>query len=303
PKLPEFKPKQAPGGGEKRGSESESESEVDEERKTITNFLDMTFIYIKPGTFKMGSPENEPGRDSDETLHEVELTKGFYMQTTEVTVGQWRQFAKETGYKTEAETGDGCYILTGGKWEKKEGFYWGKPGFEQADSHPVTCVSWNDVQKFIQWLNKKGEGSYSLPIEAQWEYAARAGTSTPFAFGECLSTDEENYDGNYPLEGCKKGEYRQKTTPVGSLKANKWGLYDMHGNVWEWCEDWYGDDYYKKSPTSDPTGPSTGASRVLRGGSWLLDAGSCRSARRYGDASGYRRDGAGFRLVLPLGQR
>ena len=266
----------------------------------LTNKLDMTFVYIKPGTFKMGSPESEPERLIDETLHNVELTKGFYMQTTEVTVGQWRQFVKETGYKTEAETGDGCYTWKGSSWEKVKGAYWDKPGFKQTGSNPVTCVSWNDVQKFIAWLNKKGEGSYSLPTEAQWEYAARAGTTTPFAFGNCLSTDDANYDGNYPLKGCKKGEYRQKTISVGSLKANEWGLYDMHGNVWEWCQDWYGD-----YPTGvvDPTGPSTGAHRVLRGGSWADYARRCRSAYRVRDASDNRFDYAGFRLVLPLGQR
>jgi len=219
-----------------------------------------------------------------------------------VTVSQWRQFAKETGYKTEAETGDGCYTWTGSEWEKQKGIYWDKPGFEQTDGHPVTCVSWNDVQKFIEWLNKKGESSYSLPTEAEWEYAARAGTTTPFAFGECLSTDKANYSGNYPLEGCKTGEYRQKTIPVGSLEANKWGLYDMHGNVWEWCQDWYED--YPTGSVVDPAGPSSGVSRVLRGGSWSSHARYCRSAyRNRWNAPDFRRGNAGFRLVLPSGQR
>jgi formylglycine-generating enzyme required for sulfatase activity len=273
-------------------------SEVDKNkafRKVITNRLGMTFIYIQPGKFMMGSPEDEPGRYDNEKLHEVTLTRGFYMQTTAVTVGQWRQFVKETGYKSEAETGDGAYTWTESKWKKKKEIYWDNPGFEQTDEHPVTCVSWNDAQKFIKWLNTKGQGSYRLPTEAEWEYACRAGTTTPFAFGKCLSTDEANYNGNYPLEGCSPGEYRGKTIPVGSLKANAWGLYDMHGNVWEWVQDWYGD--YKDS-LPDPTGPESGSDRVIRGGGWLSVARICRSASRDRNSPDGRYGNFGFRLCF-----
>jgi len=227
---------------------------------------------------------------------------GFYIQTTQVTVGQWRQFAKDAGYKSEAETGGGAYIWTGSEWKKQKGIYWDKPGFAQIDSHPVTCVSWNDAQKLIEWLSKKEGKVYRLPTEAEWEYACRAGTTTPFAFGNCLSTNEANYNGNYPLQGCPKGEYRGKTIPVASLKANAWGLYDMHGNVWEWCEDWYGD--YPTGSVVNPAGPNSGADRVLRGGSWSSIAKYCRSAYRSRlFAPGDRLGSAGFRLVLPSGQR
>jgi len=266
----------------------------------LLNSLAMKFVLIKPGTFKMGSPDTEPGRYKDEVLHEVTLTSGFYMQTTQVTVGQWRQFAKDAGYKSEAETGDGAYTGTGSEWKKQKGIYWDNPGFAQTDSHPVTCVSWNDAQRLIEWLSKKEGKVYRLPTEAQWEYACRAGTTTPFAFGNCLSTQEANYNGNYPLEGCPKGEYRGKTTPVASLKANAWGLYDMHGNVWEWCVEWFKD--YPTGSVVDPPGPNTGAFRVLRGGGWDDDAGFCRSARRLG-APDSRFGFVGFRLVLPSGQR
>jgi formylglycine-generating enzyme required for sulfatase activity len=264
----------------------------------LLNSLTMKFVLIKRGTFMMGSPDTEPQRYKDEVLQEVTLTSDFYMQTTQVTVGQWRQFA-ESGYKSEAETGGGDYTLTG--WQLQKGIYWDNPGFSQTDRHPVTCVSWNDARKLVEWLSKKEGKVYRLPTEAQWEYACRAGTTTPFAFGNCLSTDEANYDGNYPLQGCPKGEYRGKTTPVASLKANAWGLYDMHGNVWEWCEEWYGD--YPTGSVVNPAGPSSGARRVLRGGGWDNFARNCRSAARGMTAPDGRDGRAGFRLVLPSGQR
>jgi formylglycine-generating enzyme required for sulfatase activity len=222
----------------------------------VNTKLKMSFVYIPPGKFMMGSPKDEPGHEDNEKLHEVTLTRGFYMQTTAVTVRYWRQFVKETAYKSEAEIGDGSFTWTGSEGIKKKGIFWDNPGFKQTDEHPVTCVSWNDTQRFIEWLNKKDEGSYRLPTEAEWEYACRAGTTTPFAFGKCLSTDDTNYNGNYPLEGCPKGKYRGKTIPVGSLKANDWGLYDMHGNVWEWCEDWYDD--YPSGKVTDPYGTISG---------------------------------------------
>jgi formylglycine-generating enzyme required for sulfatase activity len=263
--------------------------------KKISNSLGMEFVYIAPGKFMMGSPSNEPSRDDDEKQHRVTLTKGFYIQTTEVTVGQWRTFVRDTGYKSEAETGGGAYIWTGSKWEKKKGTYWDHPGFSQTDNHPVTCVSWNDANAFIKWLSRKEGKIYRLPTEAEWEYAARAGTDTPFSFGRCLSTDQANYDGNYPLSGCSKGKYRKSTIPVSSLTANTWGLYDMHGNVWEWCQDWYGD--YPSSSVTDPAGSSGGSYRVNRGGSWYNSARNCRSAYRVRFTPGSRSSYLGFRLL------
>jgi len=262
----------------------------------------MTFAHIPAGKFMMGSPEKEPERESDEVLHEVELTKDYYMQTREVTVGQWRSFANESGYKSEAESGDGSYIWTSSGWEEKKGYYWDRPGFEQADDHPVTCVSWNDAQAYINWLNTKGDQKYGLPTEAQWEYAVRAGTRTPFYFGKCLSTDQANYDGNYPLEGCDKGEYRQKTVPAGSLKSsNAWGLHDMHGNVWEWCQGWYGG--YPANAVTDPVGDDSGPFRLVRGGGWINLDQDCRSANRRRVDPGRRYDDVGFRPVLRPGQQ
>jgi len=242
--------------------------------KRFTNSIGQEFVWIEQGTFMMGSPENEPGRSSDEKQHQVTLTKGFYLQTTEVTQGQWKAvMGNNPSYFKNC--GDNC---------------------------PVENVSWNDAQEFIKNLNQKeGKKIYRLPTEAEWEYAARAGTSTPFHTGRCLSTDQANYNGNYPLEGCPKGKYREKTVPAASFAPSAWGLYDMSGNVWEWCQDWYG--HYPAGSVTNPEGSSTGSSRILRGGSWLLNAVCCRSADRFSFAPGSWYGSLGFRLVLSPGQQ
>ena len=156
-------------------------------------------------------------------------------------------------------------------------------------------VSWEDAQEFIKKLNAKGEGTYRLPSEAEWEYAARAGTTTAFAFGDSLSSEQANFNGDYPYGGAAKGTYLEKTTAVGSYRANGWGLYDMHGNVWEWVEDWYGD--YPSGAVTDPTGAATGSNRVGRGGGWGATAGDLRSANRYFDTPSFRFNYLGFRVL------
>ena len=233
----------------------------------FVNTIGMRFVKIKAGTFQMGSPIDEPYRRSNETRHWVTLTKDYYIQATEVTQSQWRR-------------------IMGGNPSR----------FKDCADCPVENVSWEDVQGFIEKLNSiEGTDLYRLPTEAEWEYACRAGTDTPFFFGDCLSTDQGNYDGNYPYEGCPDGEYRKRTIPVGSLAANAWGLYDMHGNVWEWCQDWYGE--YPEGPVTDPVGPPDGSDRVIRGGSWDFSARSCRSANRDDWHPGSRDDDLGFRLA------
>jgi formylglycine-generating enzyme required for sulfatase activity len=258
------------------------------EMKTLKNSIGMTFVYIKPGTFMMGSPASETGRDNDETQHQVTLTRGFYIGETEVTVGQWRTFARDAGYRTEAETGGGAKTCIEGKWEKKEGTYWDNPGFAQSDNHPVTCVSWNDAQEFIRRLNQKEGGSrYRLPTEAEWEYAARSGDRQE----QYAGTDNESNLGDYAWY---EGNSGSKTHSVGQKRPNGLGLYDMSGNVWEWVQDWKGD--YPSDSVTDPAGPLSGLRRVSRGGGWLRDAGLCRSADRNDSTPDYRVSLIGFRL-------
>lgn len=239
------------------------------EARTFTSpTLGATFALIPAGTFTMGSPAGESGRYDNETQHQVTISRPFYLQTTEVTQGQWQQvMGNNPSYFKKC--GTDC---------------------------PVEKVSWNDVQEFIRKLNSmEGTDKYRLPTEAQWEYAARAGTQTPFSTGDCLAISEANYNGNHPLEGCTEGGYRQKTMRGGSFAPNAWGLYDMHGNVLEWVKDWYGN--YPSGRVSDPEGPSSGSGRVSRGGSWFYSARNIRSAYRDRDFPGYCYSFLGFRLL------
>jgi formylglycine-generating enzyme required for sulfatase activity len=255
----------------------------------------MRFNYIPPGTFMMGSPPDEKGRDKDETLHQVTLTQGYYMQTTEVTVGQWRAFFKATGFKTRAETNGGTWIWNGTQWEKMAGFYWDNPSYAQTDDHPVKCVSWYDVQAFVKWLSEKEKKSYRLPTEAQWEYACRAGTTTAFAGGD-ISELGCGYNAALHGMGVYCGNSGWRTHPVAQKRPNAWGLYDMHGNVWEWCLDWKGP--YPAGHVVDPVGAEKGTARVARGGSWDDRARRCRSAFSGRLAPNGRSHRLGFRLTL-----
>ena len=228
---------------------------------------DMEFVLIQPGTPLMGSPESEEGRYHDETRHQVTLTNPFYMQATPVTQAQW-----------QAVMGD-------------------NPSFFKGENHPVENVSWHDAQAFIRKLNARGEGQYRLPTEAEWEYACRAGTETPFGIGNGVDLDstQANFDGNYPYGKGKKALYREQTTPVKTFEPNAWGLYDMHGNVCEWVQDWFGE--YPEGEETDPQGPATGADRVLRGGGWCNLARFARSAYRGRFSPDVRGINLGFRLV------
>jgi formylglycine-generating enzyme required for sulfatase activity len=170
------------------------------------------------------------------------------------------------------------------------------PSNFKGDTLPVETVSWDDCQEFVEELGRKTGKRFVLPTEAEWEHAARAGTTTPFHFGETISTDQANYDGNSAYGKGSKGVYRKTTTPVGSFPPNAWGLFDMHGNVWEWCEDWYGP--YASGDIKDPQGGRKGTARVLRGGSWIGGPLMCRSAFRRGDEPGDRYFLFGCRVLL-----
>jgi formylglycine-generating enzyme len=247
PPVKEEKPEEKRGDAQKPGKAGET-------RSFTVNGVSFKMVRIPAGEFMMGSPSDEPDRGKNETQHQVRISRDFWMGQTEVTQGLWKA-VMGSNPSHFSNCGDDC---------------------------PLELVSWNDCQEFIRKLNGMvSGGNFRLPTEAEWEYACRAGSTTPFNTGRCLKTDQANYDGNYPYIGCSKGEYRKRPVRAGSYSANAWGLYDMHGNVWEWCQDWYGD--YPSGSVTDPTGPSGGSNRVCRGGSWLYDAGFCRSAdRRYG---------------------
>ncbi|MEI7993542.1 MAG: formylglycine-generating enzyme family protein [Methylococcaceae bacterium] len=224
--------------------------------------------WIPPGIFCMGSPSSEKERHDNEIQHQVTLSQGFWLADTACTQALWM-----------AVMGDNPAFFT------------------ENENNPVEQVSWDDVRNFIKQLNILTSGlGAQLPTEAQWEYACRAGTATPFSFGETITPDQVNYDGNIPYANEKKGRCREKTVAVKSLQANSWGLYEMHGNVWEWCSDWY-DDFFDK-PIIDPIGSDTGSSRVLRGGSWSNHGWRTRSANRGWYAPVNRDNYIGFRFVV-----
>ncbi|MCB0290740.1 MAG: formylglycine-generating enzyme family protein [Calditrichaeota bacterium] len=262
------------------------------------------FVFIKGGTFLMGSPVNEVERRENETQHLVEVSD-FYIGKYPVTVGQFEMFISESNYQTDADKDGGSNVWSVVKWRKKAGVNWRcdvKGDIQKNHQHPVIHVSWNDAAAYCQWLSQKSNARLRLPTEAEWEYACRAGTTTPFYTGENLTTDQANYNGNYPYNKNPKGKYPDKTTPVGSYPPNAWGLCDMHGNVWEWCEDWYDDKYYdackQQGTVVNPTGPEKGSRRVLRGGSWRDVARNCRSANRSSYRPANRNHLIGFRLVF-----
>ena len=238
--------------------------------KTITNSIGMNLVLIPKGTFPMGSPIGEAGADDDEEQHQVTISKDYYLGVTEVTQGQYE---KVMGTNPS---------------------YFQKRLLRKSDSsmYPVESVTWEDAVEFCKKLSelpaeKKAGRVYRLPTEAEWEYACRAGGKTAYSFGENSKSlgDYAWFNRNSDSE----------THPVGEKKANAWGLYDMHGNVWEWCSDWYGE--YPKNPVSDPRGPKKGVERVYRGGSYFYIPAFCRSAYRFGDAPS-RRSNFGFRVAL-----
>jgi formylglycine-generating enzyme required for sulfatase activity len=262
---------------------------------------------IPAGEFLMGSPEGE-GDGDEHPRHRVEITRPFYLGVTEVTRGQFRRFVDEAGYRTEAErdgAGGWGWNEAVGKFEQDPKYTWQNPGFKQTDEHPVVNVSSNDAVAFCEWLSRQEGANYRLPTEAEWEYACRAGTTTEYSCGD----DPEGLAamGNI-ADGTAKAKYPNRTTiaardgfiytaPVGRYDPNAWGLYDMHGNVWEWCSDGFAADYYQSSPVDDPQGAAGAPIRVIRGGGWSSEPHGVRSADRSWDAPGFRSTSMGFRLA------
>jgi formylglycine-generating enzyme required for sulfatase activity/serine/threonine protein kinase len=258
----------------------------------VTNSIGIKLALVPVGSFKMGSPGNEPFHRNDENQHDVAITRPFYLGVHEVTVGQFKVFVKETSYQTEAEQGaKGTFrLFPDGTFRMDVKRTWRDPGFEQTDQHPVVGVTWADANAFCAWLSKKEGSYYRMPTEAEWEYACRAGSQSRFFFG-----NDETQLGQYAWFGANSG---MKTHPVGQKKPNAWGLYDMYGNAAEMTADRYGADYFRSSPAEDPPGPVEGDSFPRRGGGWFHGHRGCRSAHRESRLLSHRIVDQGFRVML-----
>jgi formylglycine-generating enzyme len=230
----------------------------------------MPFVLVQAGSFFMGSPEQEPGHQPDERLHRVAITQDFYVGVHEVTRGQWHAVMRA------------------------------HPPASDADL-PVVGVNWFEVQDFLERLRRTTGRALRLPTESEWEYVCRAGTTTPYAFGATLSTDQANYNGTFPLPGQASGLNRGALTAVGTFSPNAWGLFDLHGNVWEWTADAYCP--YPEGEAVNPRGTCDGPLKTIRGGSWRFNADSARCGLRYTHAPADRGDSLGFRVVMEPGTR
>ena len=270
----------------------------------------MRLALVPAGQFMMGSKlapeeivrrlggEEEWFRD-EHPRHAVSITKAFYIGAYPVTRGQFAAFVTSTKHQTTAEREGWSYVWEGDKWEKAKGASWRKPGFDQTDGHPVVCVSWDDATAFCRWLSGRAgsvavpgrNAAVRLPTEAEWEYACRAGSTMLFHCG-----DDKDDLGRYAWYSENSDN---RTHAVGQKQPNAWSLHDMHGNVWEWCADWYAESY-ANAGSRDPAGPVSGSSRVLRGGSWFNYPRDCRAAYRFRITPVGRYSILGFRVVVWL---
>lgn len=297
----------------------------------------IAFVRIPAGEFAMGSdepaadvaaafPGTEPDRHDDladeAPVHRVRITRPFLIGRYEVTVGQFRRFVEASGYVAESEAdGSGAYgynaaraqrgTTSGEAFEGRSPRYsWRDPGFPQTDDHPVVNVTWNDAVAMAAWLSRIEGVRYRLPTEAEWEYAARAGTRTRYHSGDdprslarvanVFDADAARHWPAWRARALDAHDGYAFTAPVGRFSPNAFGLHDMHGNAWEWVADWYDAGYYRVSPVDDPTGPAEGVTRVRRGGSWHTWPLYARSAFRNWNTPQTRYVLVGFRLVREL---
>src|SRR3990170_6736051 len=287
------------------GDEGKSESE-------------MEMVFIKGGCFQMGNifaneennkkvpaynkgsslfGDGNDGEFNDEVpVHEV-CVDDFYIGKYEVTIAEFEKFVNETGYVSDAEKRGGCFGKVGYKWRKRRDFNWSKVDFPQTDRHPTVCISYNDTKEFIKWLNEKlvvseanPSGKYRLPTEAEWEYTARSGGKAE----KWAGTNNESELSDY---GWYNKNSKGKTHPAGNKKSNGLGLYDMTGNVWEWVQDWYDENYYNSSPKNNPQGPTSGSYHIHRGGSWYFSSHHARITSRHPYTPDYRCYSLGFRFA------
>lgn len=276
----------------RREAEAKAARDAEEQRRRTpgAEFRDgeglPLMVTISPGRFLMGSPETERDRNIREGPQcEVRISHTLAVGKHPVLVGEWRKFVEATGRPDAAR----AQVWNGKGWKDTPGRGWRDPGFTQDDSHPVTCVSWDDAQAYVAWASASSGQSYRLLTEAEWEYACRAGTTTRYAFGDDISAENANYT------GAKDG-----TTPAGSFPANWFGLHDMHGNVWEWVADWYRGDLNEQPGDGKAFASSDCSYRVRRGGSWSNTPQYLRSAYRYWVEPTNRGTNLGFRVARTL---
>lgn len=268
-------------------------AKVDASIKSFGNAVGMQMIGIKAGSFVMGSPDSEKFRGNDEQATDVTISESFWLSSTEITQKQWLDIMG-VSLQQLIDTKVGA-LGRGANLKKTPSAI--------ADDQPMCFVNYSDVLEFCQKLTDQERRNktlpegfiYSLPTEAQWEFAARAGSKTVFSYGDSLTSKEANFYGKIPYNSKEVGEYLEKTTPVASYQPNNWGLYDMHGNLYEWCLDWY----IEKLPGGiDPVSLKEGDSRCIRGGAWNRKGVSCRSAYRYSYDPTQRTNNIGFRVAL-----
>jgi formylglycine-generating enzyme required for sulfatase activity len=240
----------------------------------------LEMVQIPGGTFLMGAAEGEEQADDDEYPQHSVTVPEFFLGKYQVTQGQWRAVARGLP-KIEHDLDP-------------------DPSKFKGETRPVEKVNWYEAVEFCQRLSQATGRDYRLPSEAEWEYACRAGTTTPFSFGEIITTDVANYDGNFTYGQSPKGEHRKQMTPVGSFPANRFGLYDMHGNVYEWCFDLWHSNYEGAPTDGSPWVTGKEQNRLLRGGSWNDHPRLCRSAYRYGVSPGVRNSFVGFRVCCSV---
>jgi formylglycine-generating enzyme required for sulfatase activity len=289
-------------------SKRDPKPEPDSVVRELRSFKDFPeapeMIWVPKGYFIMGSPPDELGRSKYEgPRHEVIIPQDFAIGRYPVTRDEFHAFVTAAGYSPKG----GVYIWSGREWALSSRNSWRNPGFGQDGNHPVVCLNTQDIDAYIAWLNTKVSGRvYRLPSEAEWEYACRAGTASPFWWGTAITAAQANYNGNHIYQGGgEKGEYRQKTVPVHSFKPNPWGLYQMLGNVWERCQDrWNENSYKEKHFTLNESGAALmiGDSEhcVVRGGSWESEPARLRAAFRTRGSLKNRYSDRGFRVVRTL---
>jgi formylglycine-generating enzyme required for sulfatase activity/tRNA A-37 threonylcarbamoyl transferase component Bud32 len=273
------------------------------------NSLGMDLVLIPPGEFRMGAIDSEQKGAPSKVTGRVRITRPFLLASREVTRRDFSEFTRQSAYRTEAERGVvSGHGVEGENFTQTPAYSWKNTGFTQSDDHPVVNVTWNDAVAFCDWLSKKENRTYRLPTEAEWEYACRAGTTTRFQHGD----DPEGLVtlGNVPdalaterfpnFIGIKGRDGFVFSAPVGSYRTNAFGLYDMHGNVWEWCSDWAGAEYRSTIALDDPTGPTTGVARMVRGGSWYNSLDGCESGFRVGFPAEFATFNFGFRIALSV---